>query len=197
MSSASNLADPQADSVHVKASPVNGLAEFVRNELTTSQHQSLLDRFEPAERHYFTGHVLDHEKVPIQLLNKFTVLAAELKGEQLESFGFRAGRFGAEQGIRGAYKFIIMVMSIRLVLEKAPFMWGRVYDAGRLTVDTTAGGARIHVTHFPSHPAGCARVGGWFQVIGERAGAKNLTIVHEPCAARGGSECLWTLTWDK
>ena len=37
---------------------------------------------------------------------------------------------------------------------------------------------------------------GWFEVSGERTNAKNIRLVHEPCAARGGERCVWNFTWE-
>src|SRR5207244_4298045 len=124
---------------------------------------------------WFTGHVLATDVVPLDKVNRFTALAAEKKKEPVRLFARRAGRFGAEIGIKSVYKFILAVLSIEHVLRKAPFMWTRVYDGGTITVETPGNNlARIHVTDFPAHEAGCGRISGWFEVIGERAGAKEL-----------------------
>src|SRR5688572_24465909 len=121
--------------VHVKATPVNGLAEFVRRELTPAQLQSVLDRFSPQEARLFGGRMLAHEQVSVATVNAFTTYAAEAKGEPLKSFAYRAGRFGAEAGLKSVYKFMMMLMSIESVLSKAPFMWARVYDGGAMKVE--------------------------------------------------------------
>lgn len=191
---AQSIAPAQA---HVKATPVNGLAEFVKKELSPAQFQKVLDRFAPAEARYFGGHLLAHEQVPLTTINQFTTYAAEAKGEPLKSFAYRAGRYGAEAGLKTVYKFMMMLMSIESVLQKAPFMWARVYDTGNMKVESWDGGAKIHVRNFPSQPASCGRITGWFEVIGERAGAKNIRLIHGPCMAEGGEECLWTFSWDK
>lgn len=187
----------QASQVHVKATPVNGLVQFASRELSPAQLQAAIASLGPESARYFTGHLLAHEQVPIDIVNAFTAAAAKEKGEPLKSFGYRAGRFGAELGLKSVYKFMMMLMSIESVLSKAPFMWARVYDSGTMRVESTPTGARIRVTDFPSQPAGCARITGWFEVIGERAGARNLRLIHHPCMAEGGSECLWTFTYDK
>lgn len=182
---------------HVKATPVNGLAEFVRKELTAAQLQKVLDRFAPEEARLFSGRLLAHEQVSLITVNAFTTYAAEAKGEPLKSFAYRAGRWGAEAGLKSVYKFMMMLMSIESVLQKAPFMWARVYDTGNMKVESWDGGAKIHVRNFPSHPASCGRVTGWFEVIGEKAGAKNIRLVHSPCMTEGADECLWTFSWSK
>ncbi|MBW3670076.1 MAG: hypothetical protein KY432_00220 [Acidobacteria bacterium] len=183
--------------VQVKAVPVNGLYTFVQTELTSEQLKAAIDSLPPDERQWFTGHLLAHQQVPYTAVNRFTVEAAKQKGEPLESFSLRAGRYGANLGIKTVYKFVMMVMSIEAVLRKAPLMWSRVYDRGKMTVESASGSARIHVADFPSDEAGCGRATGWFTVIGEKAGAKNLKVDHPVCRARGGHECRWDFQWDE
>ncbi len=146
--------------VLVKAVPVNGLYTFVESELTRPQLAAALESLPPDERQWFDGHLLAHQQIPYSAVNRFNVAAAEQKGEPLESFAVRAGRYGAKQGIRTVYKFVMMVMSIEAVLRKAPLMWSRVYDSGNMTVESTGNSARIHVTDFPSELAGCGRATG-------------------------------------
>ena len=183
--------------VHVKATPVNSLVEFVRRELTPEQFKQVIDRFDPADQRILSGHLLAHEQVSVTTVNAFNAYAAEVKGEPVKSFAYRAGRSSAEAGLKSVYKFMMMLMSIESVLSKAPFMWARVYDGGTMKVESTDRSAKIHIRDFPSHPASCGRITGWFEVIGERAGAKNLKLTHNICMAQGGPECCWDFAWDK
>lgn len=179
---------------HVKAVPVNGLVQFVQRELSPEQLQTVLGQM-GADANLFTGHLLATEAVPLEKVNRFTTLAAEARKEPLKAFGRRAGRFGAELGLKSVYKFIFTVLSIDFVLKKAPFMWTRVYDAGTLEVESGQNKARIRLRNFPSQEAGCARATGWFELIGERAGARDLRCLHTSCMAEGGAECIWDFAW--
>lgn len=181
----------------VKAVPVNSLFDFVHKELSPAQMQATIAKLPPGDAKYFTGHLLANEVVPLIAVNQFTRAAAESKGEQVASFARRAGRYAGEQGIRSVYKFIMMVMSIDSVLKKAPFMWTRVYDVGALEVESSGNTAKIHLRDFPSESAGCARVTGWFEIIGEHAGAKDIRVLHQSCIAEGDKECLWEFAWGK
>jgi hypothetical protein len=178
---------------HVKAVPVNGLAQFVMKELTPDQLQSVLSGL-GADARYFTGHLLAHEQVPLEVVNRFTADAATAKGEPVKAFGRRAGRFGAELGLKTVYKFIFTVLSTDFVLKKAPFMWTRVYDTGTMNVESGQGKAKIVLSDFPSEIAGCARATGWFELIGERT-ARDLTCNHTTCMAEGGRQCVWEFAW--
>lgn len=181
--------------VTVKAVPVNGLCEFVSKELTPAQYEKVISSFPPEYARYLRGHILAHESVPLSIVDEFTAKAAAEKGEPLKQFGRRAGRYGAELGLKSVYKFMMMLMSIESVLKKAPFMWSRVYDSGVMKVTTGKNTARITVEEFPGEPAVCSRITGWFEVIGEKAGAKDLRTIHTSCVGEGGSLCSWDFTW--
>lgn len=180
--------------MHIKAVPVNGLVQFVERELSPEQLASVRRQLGDDAK-WFTGHVLATDMVPIAAVNRFTELAAKEKAEPVKAFARRAGRYGAELGLKSVYKFIMAVMSIDYVLRKAPFMWSRVYDGGTMNIEQSPGRARIRVTEFPSNEALCGRVTGWFEVVGEKAGAKDLRCVHTSCAAEGAGECVWDFAW--
>ena len=141
--------------VHIKGTPVNGLLDFVRGELTSDQLAAVIAKMPEAEQKYWKSHVLAHELVPLEAANRFTHAAAQAKGEPIKAFAKRAGRFGAELGLKTVYKFVLMVMSVDAVLKKAPFMWTRVYDGGKIDVVPGANKATIMITEFPSDVAVC------------------------------------------
>ena len=78
--------------VHVKAVPVNGLVQFVHSQLSSDQVHALSARMGEDAR-FFTGHLLAHEVVPLKTVNRYTSMAASLKGEELKAFARRAGRY--------------------------------------------------------------------------------------------------------
>jgi hypothetical protein len=166
----------------------------VASELTAEQLRAVVDRMGP-DGQWFTGHLLANAMVPLAQVNRFTSLAAAEKKEPVRQFARRAGRFGAELGVKSVYKFILAVLSVEYVLRKAAFMWTRVYDGGTMEVDSSNNRATIRVRDFPANEAGCGRITGWFEVVGERAGAKDLRCAHTACASEGAKECVWTFEW--
>jgi hypothetical protein len=182
--------------VRVKATPVNGLAMFVISQLTSNELQGVLAQLPPDQSRYFTGRLLASDQVPLSAVNRFTTLSAQAKGEPVKEFAHRAGIYGAEEGLKTVYKFILMMLSIDFALQKAPFMWTRVYDSGTLDVQSGDGTATITLKDFPADEAGCARIQGWFETIGKRAGAKDIRVKHS-CRLAGAPLCKWDFTWEK
>ena len=82
--------------------------------------------------------------------------AARAKGEPLETFARRAGREGANDAVKGIYRFFALVLTPPALLSKAGQMWSSIYNRGQLKVeDQTSNSARIALVDFPSELAGC------------------------------------------
>jgi predicted hydrocarbon binding protein len=75
-------------------------------------------------------------------------------------------------------------------------MWRSLYNRGDLKVEEQSDkGARIRLADFPSETAGCSRVTGWIERMAEMTGVKNIVVTQTQCAAKGGKDCEWTVTW--
>ena len=179
---------------NVKATPVNGLVSFVRRELTPAQYTSVIASLPPDAARQFGGELLASEQVPLGAVNAFTSAAAAQKGEAVEHFAYRAGRFGADLGLKTVYKFIMALLSPQSVLRAAPMMWKKVYDSGEMIVEPGDTTATVRVRSFVPDRGGCGRITGWFSVIAERS-ARNAKVEHTSCGARGDAECVWRFTW--
>lgn len=180
--------------IMVKATPVNAVANFVRKDLTPAQRQALLAKLTPEEARLFDGKLMATASIPLTLMDRFTTLAAAVKGEPVFDFARRAGNFGAEEGTRTVYKFIMSLMSPESVLRAAPMMWKRVYDSGSLKAEARDGHGEISIDDFPSSKALCGRITGWFEFIGKKS-AVNSVCVHSSCRSRGDERCVWTFDW--
>lgn len=180
----------------VKATPVNSLAGYVRQQLGDARTDELAASISPQATAWFAGRLLAHEQVPLSALNEFTTRAAEAASRPVTEFAHSAGRYGADQGLRSVYKFIMVLMSPESVLKTAPLMWKKVYDTGRIEVDIGDKIARITAHEFPSDLAGCARITGWFEVIGQKS-AEGMRVAHDRCRVQGAAECSWGFSWKK
>ncbi len=127
-------------------------------------------------------------------MNRLTTVAAEVKNEPLEQFARRAGRFVADYGTRTVYKYVMIPMTPQAILRAAPAAWGRIFDRGTLLVDVEKGRARIRLQEFTADRAGCARITGFFEFVGERS-APDLKVEHTACRLDRAPECVWDLVW--
>lgn len=185
----------EAKDIHVRGTPVIGLMKFLSKELSPEQKVSVIRGLPAPYNEKLLAHVMPSDTLPLSIVNELTERAARERGEDVEAFAFRAGTFGARIGIATAFKPFFMVVSTERALKIAPLMWTRVYDAGRMSIEILPNGARIHISDFSANIAGCGRISGWFTYIGELTGAKDLRVLHEPCMARGGDECVWKFLW--
>jgi hypothetical protein len=140
--------------------------------------------------------ILATEYVPVSLLNRITEQAALVKGEPVEQFARRAGRFGAREAVNTVMRFLLRVFTPDSLIAKGASVWSSVYDRGRLEAIREGGTrARVILHGFPSQPAGCARVTGWIEEMTAMTNVKDIQIRQVKCFARGASACEWEITW--
>jgi uncharacterized protein (TIGR02265 family) len=184
------------DTVTVKGSPVRSLQNFIDDELTAEQRESVLQALpvEYAER--LRRNLLPTETVPVHMLNALCAEAAKAKQENLENFARRAGRNGADDAVKGIYRFFAMVLTPAALLSKASRMWTALNNRGMMTVENqTDHGATIKLMDYPSEVAGCARISGWIERMAELTGVKNVQVQQTQCYSKGAPYCEWNLTW--
>jgi len=184
------------ESVTVKGSPVRSLQKFIDSELDPSQRDAVFSALPPEFAARFRSPILATETIPVHMLNRLTEEAAKAKSEPLEQFARRAGREGANDAVKGIYRFFALVMTPPALLGKAGQMWSSLYNRGELRVlDQTERSARIQLANFPAEAAGCARFTGWIEKMAELTGAKQVTIAQTQCFAKGAACCEWMLNW--
>jgi uncharacterized protein (TIGR02265 family) len=184
------------DSVTVKGSPVRSLQKFIDAQLTPAQREAVLNALPGDYASRLRGPVLATETIPVTVLNRLTEEAAKATGEPLDAFARRAGREGASDAVKGIYRFLAMVLTPPALLGRASQMWSALYNRGQLKVeDQTDNSATIKLLDFPSEPAGCARITGWIERMGELTGAKNVRVNQTQCYAKGAPHCEWTINW--
>ena len=182
--------------VTVKGTPVRSLQKFIEADLTPEQREKLFQALPPEPAARFKAPILPTETIPVHLLNKVTEVAARVKGEPLETFARRAGREGANDAVKGIYRFFALVLTPPAILSKGGQMWSSIYNRGRLVVeDQTPTSARIALVDFPSELAGCLRFTGWLDRMAEMTGAKDIKVEQIKCFSRGDQHCEWKITW--
>jgi hypothetical protein len=180
----------------VKGSPVRSLQKFVEKDLTDEQRELVFSRLPPEFTARLKAPILPTETIPVHILNRFTEEAAKAKGEPLESFAMRAGRDGANEAVRGIYRFFALVLTPPALLSKGGQMWSSLYNRGQLRVENqTANTARLRLVDFPAERAGCLRITGWIEKMAELTGVKRVRIEQTKCYALGAPACEWELEW--
>ena len=183
--------------VSIKAQPFKSLLKFIQGDLTLAQREAAIASLPEEDRPYTQKIVLVSDRIPLELVNRLTEAAAAARGEPLESFARRAGRFAADEAVHTVYRWLAYFTTPDYILGKVSRTWSTFYDRGSMTVERLGEkSARVRLTDFPAHPAVCARVTGWMEELGEMTKVSDLRIVHDRCGARGDPACEWSVSWD-
>jgi hypothetical protein len=192
-------ADPAraAAAASIKAQPFKSLLKFLEADLTFEQREAAVAGLPAQYRAYTQKVILASDWLPLEAINLLTEAAARAKGEPLDSFAHRAGRFAADEAVHTIYKWLAFLKTPDYVLSKASRTWTTFYNRGAMNVERIADRhARVLLSDFPSHPAGCGRVTGWMQQLGEMTKAPNIKVVHTACRSKGARNCEWSVTWE-
>lgn len=188
---------PKPENVLVRGTPILGLCRFLEKELSAERLKEVYRGLpDPHSKRFASGSLLASERVPLSVVDLLTSLAAREKGESVEAFAERAGVAGAKEAISSIFRPFFRVLSVSNALEIAPLMWARIYDAGKIRVESKGKRAAIRVAEFPGGPAVCGRITGWFRYIAELSGARAIRLQHEACSAKGHPECVWEFDWE-
>ncbi len=99
--------------------------------------------------------------------------------------------------INGFYKLLLKFSKPEKLIEKAPTIWGRYFDTGKLeATSVTPGAATLRLTEFPGLPLNHEHLSVPFmKELLTHAGAKHCKCEHPKCLARGDQYCLFELSW--
>jgi hypothetical protein len=189
------IATMTADST-VKGSILIALLQFFEVDLSQVQRDELFAREDPTRALTGRNKVLASDRVPLSLLNRLTVTAAVIKGEPLPSLARRAGRAGAESGLKGVYRLFARILTPAFQLSKAAALWSSVYDRGQVeAIPHGNSGATIKLLDFKTETAMCERIHGWLERMNQMTGAKDTKVTQTRCCSRGDDHCEWEITW--
>lgn len=182
----------------VKGTPLRSFLAFLDQELTPEERERVFAKVPGDTAARLKGkQVLATEYVPVSLLNRITEEAAHVKGEPVDAFARRAGRFGARDAVNTVMRFLLRVFTPDSLIQKGAAVWGSVYDRGRLEAVREPGTrARVILHEFPSEPAGCARITGWIEEMTSMTNMKNITVRQVKCFAKGATVCEWEIAWE-
>lgn len=104
----------------------------------------------------------------------------------------------ARMDTKGIYRIFFLVLTPKAIFNKAPQLWARYYDSGKLTVESIAPAhCVLQVANMPDIPLHheFANFGYMAEVL-RLVGAKNVRTIHPKCMARGDGNCLFDYYWD-
>jgi hypothetical protein len=135
---------------------------------------------------------------PLDVEDRLNVIVDKVLGRGDLGLMPLIGRFGAEQEMRGVYKFFLKALTPANVLEKGTEFWHRYQDTGtwailkdqpgRVRTILEGWGSRELATHL--------RLTAYLGRVVELTGAKNARLEHPRCKARGDKVCEFIGTWE-
>jgi hypothetical protein len=110
----------------------------------------------------------------------------------------QANYYGARQDIKGVYKIIVSLVSPKTAISAASKLIKQYYDKGTLFLENvTPKSVTIILEGVDDIPLyHDIENGSYGAEVLRMAGAKNVTVTHPQCMARGDSRCRFDVTWE-
>jgi hypothetical protein len=145
----------------------------------------------------FARNLMPISWIDISLALRHLIAQDQVLGKGDFTFAEELMRHIALKQINGIYKMLLLFSKPESLIEKAPQIWSRYFDTGKLTVESTQpGNATLKLTDFPGIPLHHEYLSVPFiKELLTRSGARNCTCEHPTCIARGDAFCTFKLNW--
>jgi hypothetical protein len=128
-----NTGNPKEPSI--RGSAIRDAREWARNAYGPEAFQAALSKLSVQDRALIEGPILHGSWYPIESWDRFLaamrVEAKARRGHSEHEFNMRNLRESGPAIVRGAYKFLLGLLSPQSVIEKAVLVFNRLYSEGR------------------------------------------------------------------
>jgi hypothetical protein len=181
---------------NVKGSALGARFKFVEKRYGGEGLARLLRELAPEDRAIHDGIILPAHWYPFGTFVRVIEKIDALWGKGDLAMANEMARDAADANLTTLYRFFYSVSSVSFILGMAARLWRMNYDAGELTVQSTASTARLGIVGWPDpHRAHCLSVMGWSMRSAELSGALDVKATETGCRARGDATCEYVLTW--
>ena len=176
---------------------------FIKSKVGEEGLQKAIATLPDDARSAFQKGVLATEFYPFEWIVLLQQAGLSVIGGDKRSVLREMGRFSAENALTTVYKIFFKVGSPEFIIKKATAVYATYFKGGGeiRMVEESKGFIRMQIDRYPGgHPEFCRRLDGYYEMILELSGAKNIQVVHGSCAYASnppGKACEWTAKWSE
>jgi len=183
--------------MEIKGSAVKSIPDFIKKNHSV-KYKEWLESLPEASRLIFQDSVLpskwyslkDGGIIPTEKLGEMFYQDA-LKG------AWECGRFSAEMGLTGLYKFFIKAASPFFIISKAGKIFTTYYSPSSMdVVDKGDNWVILQISQFEeAHPVIESRIGGWIEKAMQIHGVSSVTVDLTKSMTRGDKTTEFRVSW--
>ena len=185
--------------LNVKGSALKASVLYLQKNLDGISYEEFQKKVSPEIEEVLTNPVLTSSWYEFSILLKLMEAAKPyLHPEMGRSIAWDMGRFSADVGLTTVYKIFFKVADPSYIIKKASQVYQSYYSEGEMKLEEASSGkAVLHLTGLSAPDAHlCDRLLGWMERTLELSGAKNMTMSHPKCLARGDDYCEFLGHWE-
>jgi len=110
------------------------------------------------------------------------------------------GRYVAQSGINGFLKYLVRLVSVEKIIERASSIWHRYHNSGSIKIAEVSKTqdqkkALVVVSDYDAGQVWCRIMTGYIERMVSSTGAKNVTVEKKDCIHNGNETCSWLVRW--
>ena len=182
--------------VHIRGTSVLGTVRFVRETYGSEAHETVLAALPARHCATFLGPVREASWEPLEDLVAYMEMARTVLAPDEDGFYRRIGRYVGRQVGGSGFRFL-MGSHPHAAVTRAAFMWGFLYDAGRVEIVSKSEREIVfQIRDFtPPSRTHCERIAGFLEGCLDVQGADRPRVEEMACALAGADHCQIRVQW--
>lgn len=185
--------------MEVKGSSVITTRDFVRTNFGEEGLKRWVESLSTDSRKIFSGAIISTSWYSLKdgLVDPTRRLCGIFYNGDLRG-AWEAGRYSADHGLKGIYKFFIQIASPQFIIKKASTILPTYYKPSVMkATEVGPNGAMVEIVEFREISDVIeSRVAGWIEKALEICGCKNINVAFLKSMAHGENRTQYVIKWD-
>jgi hypothetical protein len=185
--------------MEVKGTAVKSIKEFVEDRFNP-KYNEWVDSMPESSQKIMKDAIFANNWYPMKdaAVEPTMAIAKLFYNNNIQRAALEAGRFSAEQGLKGVYKIFVRIASPNYIMERAGRVFTSYYSPSDISVlNKHDNGLTIHITKFPDPEEIIEyRIAGWCERALEFTNCKNVKANITKSLAKGDDLTEMVITWN-
>ncbi|MCK5028367.1 MAG: hypothetical protein KAR57_01945 [Bacteroidales bacterium] len=185
--------------MEVKGTAVKSIKDYVEKKYS-SQVNDWIQLLPESSAKIMNGGIFANNWYPMKdgAVEPTLAIAKMFYNNDKEKAALEAGRFSAEQGLKGVYKIFVRIASPNYLMQRARRVFTSYYSPSEISVANSHDkGLTLHITKFPNPEEVIEyRIAGWCEKALEFTNCKNVKANITQSLAKGDELTEIVITWN-
>lgn len=193
------MLNPKTKKMEVKGTAVKSIKEYVEQRFNP-QYKEWINSMSESSQKIMKDAIFANNWYPMKdgAVEPTLAIAKLFYNNNIQKAALEAGRFSAEQGLKGVYKIFVRIASPNYIMERAGRVFTSYYSPSDISVlNKHDKGLTLHITKFPDPEEVIEyRIAGWCERALEFTNCKDVKANITKSLAKGDDLTEIVITWN-